>query len=278
MELYPRIKKWDKLKNKNRRIRRSIVILFALLVLFLIICLGATTISSSRTADPNNPPVPIISHPLDNSTFIYGDPILFDASNSTNDNLSESLSFTWRSNWDGYLGSNDKFVLTRSLLIGEHAITLYLTDGQYNISSSITINILEEDDPVEPEVPNELNDTDDDSLLDPWEIVHFGDLHTSDGTRDSDGDGYSDYQEYLYDTDPTDLDDRPPSSVVPAFHVSDDDDDDDDDNEPVTSSTSSYWWIILGGVAIVVIVFVIIFVIAALVITVIIIIKVMKKK
>ena len=40
-------------------------------------------------------------------------------------------------------------------------------------------------------------DTDDDGLLDAWEVTHFGDLTTADGTTDYDRDGYSDLQEYL---------------------------------------------------------------------------------
>ena len=40
-------------------------------------------------------------------------------------------------------------------------------------------------------------DTDDDGLFDSWEMTHFGDLTTADGTTDHDRDGYSDLQEYL---------------------------------------------------------------------------------
>ena len=38
---------------------------------------------------------------------------------------------------------------------------------------------------------------------DNWEIRYFGDL-SHDGTRDTDGDGQTDLQEYLAGTDPTD--------------------------------------------------------------------------
>jgi hypothetical protein len=40
-------------------------------------------------------------------------------------------------------------------------------------------------------------DTDDDGLFDAWEMTHFGNLTTADGTTDYDRDGYTDLQEYL---------------------------------------------------------------------------------
>ncbi len=47
-------------------------------------------------------------------------------------------------------------------------------------------------------------DTDGDNLADVWELLHFGDLATSDGGEyDFDGDGYSDFFEQLCDTQPT---------------------------------------------------------------------------
>jgi hypothetical protein len=45
-------------------------------------------------------------------------------------------------------------------------------------------------------------DTDGDGLPDAWELEHFGDLVTADGTSDYDGDGATDLQEYLAGTDP----------------------------------------------------------------------------
>jgi len=47
-------------------------------------------------------------------------------------------------------------------------------------------------------------DSDGDNLNDSWEMQYFGNLSTSDGTIDSDHDGYTDLQEYTNDTDPTD--------------------------------------------------------------------------
>ena len=44
-------------------------------------------------------------------------------------------------------------------------------------------------------------------------LERFGSLDASDGSRDSDQDGYSDRLEYLYDTDPLNADEIPPPGV-----------------------------------------------------------------
>jgi hypothetical protein len=47
-------------------------------------------------------------------------------------------------------------------------------------------------------------DTDGDGIADAWELQHFGNLTTANGSSDFDHDGVSDLREYLGDTDPKD--------------------------------------------------------------------------
>lgn len=54
-------------------------------------------------------------------------------------------------------------------------------------------------------------DFDEDNISDGWEIVHLGSITFSDGTTDSDGDGDSDYKEFLSGNDPVD--------PLDSFHV-----------------------------------------------------------
>ena len=48
-----------------------------------------------------------------------------------------------------------------------------------------------------------VTDTDNDGLADDWELRYFGSCSISDGTADHDGDGQTDFQEFLVGTDPT---------------------------------------------------------------------------
>jgi hypothetical protein len=73
-------------------------------------------------------------------------------------------------------------------------------------------------------------DSDNDGLLDAWEIDHFGDLsHTADG--DDDGDGTTNQAEYIAGTDPAD--------ATSVFHVL--------SAQPTTKSTVLLRWTAVSG-------------------------------
>ena len=165
----------------------------------------------------NDPPVPIISSPNNGDTFYQVDNIFFDASNSTDELPTGQLKFYWHSSWDGALGTGPKLWLNRSYHLGNHVIELFVSDGKYNVSVKVTITIVvapNPNGPVNPADPDPANDTDDDNMLDSWELRYFGDLATSDGTQDHDSDGYSDRLEYLYNVSPVDKDSKPPAGVA----------------------------------------------------------------
>ncbi|QHI70347.1 sialate O-acetylesterase [Tichowtungia aerotolerans] len=63
-------------------------------------------------------------------------------------------------------------------------------------------------------------DSDEDGLPDAWESERFGDLSTSDGTGDTDGDGVSDRDEYGAGTDPADASDYLNLSLSSSFSAS----------------------------------------------------------
>ncbi len=57
-------------------------------------------------------------------------------------------------------------------------------------------------------------DSDDDGMLDVWEMAYFGSLTASDGSGDSDNDGLSDLEEFQRDADPTTKTETPPAPVL----------------------------------------------------------------
>ncbi len=50
-----------------------------------------------------------------------------------------------------------------------------------------------------------VSDTDGDGMDDDWEISHWGNTTTADGSSDTDGDGFVDWKEFVADTDPTNI-------------------------------------------------------------------------
>jgi hypothetical protein len=84
---------------------------------------------------------------------------------------------------------------------GVYDITFKASDGALDISRRSRVTVLS------------LADTDGDGMEDAWEMEQFGHLD-NDGSGDADGDGISDYREYLLGTDPNREDNAPTVPVI----------------------------------------------------------------
>ena len=83
----------------------------------------------SFTTLPNTSPTASISSPMDGSTFLTTDIVIFGGSgNDTEDGLLTGASLTWTSSLDGPIGTGTSF--DTSLIAGTHTITLTVTDSQ----------------------------------------------------------------------------------------------------------------------------------------------------
>jgi hypothetical protein len=101
--------------------------------------------SVSITVIETFPPEIVISSPMDGETYVTTTRVEFDAT-GTSDPDSEILQFFWYSNIDGMLSERDSFLA--KLSVGTHTITLAVNDGNYNVTSAVTINVLDNRAPV----------------------------------------------------------------------------------------------------------------------------------
>ncbi len=84
---------------------------------------------------------------------------------------------------------------------GRYEITFTASDGGLKDSQRMVLTV------------KTIDDTDDDGMLDAWELEHFGTLDR-DGTGDFDGDGITDLDEFLNGTDPTAANQAPTIPVI----------------------------------------------------------------
>ncbi len=91
------------------------------------------------------PPDIVISSPMDGETYVTTTRVEFDASGTT-DPDSEILQFFWYSNIDGKLSERDSFLA--KLSVGRHTITLAVDDGNYNVTESVSIDVMDNRPPV----------------------------------------------------------------------------------------------------------------------------------
>lgn len=97
-----------------------------------------------KTRPVDEPPVPSISSPENGTTIIVGEPLVLDATGTTDDDVSgKGLVLTWFSNRSGYLLSGGRGSVY--LDVGVHNIILYADDGNpdHNISTGVTVTVLD---------------------------------------------------------------------------------------------------------------------------------------
>jgi hypothetical protein len=204
----------------------------------------------------NDPPVaPTILSPSDGDVFTVGDTIDFKGSCDDPDlyipDSTEVLSYTWTSNkvTEDDLGYGEEISID-TLEVGEHEITLTVKDKKNSESSAtikITIDIDKTTDTDKDGTPDYIDeDDDDDGLPDEWEEKYKLDPYDpTDAEKDSDGDGFSNLEEYQEDTDPR------RRSSTPASEISSGDDDDEEDDYTM--------YYILALIAVIVIVVLVVF-------------------
>lgn len=151
----------------------------------------------------NTQPVAVISSPegyvpnTDIGTYDITDLLTFDASESYDVDVDAgNLKFEWKEG-NRTLGTDMILENFRFEKLGFHTITLYVGDsghkGDERSVAELIINITQF-------VPSYENDMDGDGMVDGWEYDNLLDMYDdSDRNEDPDGDGYTNYQEYLGD-------------------------------------------------------------------------------
>jgi hypothetical protein len=160
--------------------------------------------SSEYQIRVNAPPNIKIASPINNSKHFVEDTIEFDARGTFDSDETDILSYFWVTTYTTalgqqtkeYIGNTDHF--QEDLLSGSNLITLYVNDGQYNISKEVFIFVY-----------NRFTDLDKDGLPDWWEEQYYGldPNDPGDARSDLDGDGVLNIDEYLDDTNPADPED-----------------------------------------------------------------------
>lgn len=155
----------------------------------------------------NDPPgTPTIVSPSDGDVFTVGDRIDFKGTCDDPDlhvpDTEEVLSYIWTSDAAiEDLGYGDELSLN-DLEVGEHQITLTVKDKRKEESSAsitITVEVDKMTDTDSDGIPDYTDEDDDnDGMPDEWEIKYkFDPLDEKDAVKDSDGDSYSNLDEYL---------------------------------------------------------------------------------
>ena len=168
----------------------------------------------------NSRPKVIITSPDPTVTYETSDMILFDAS-QTIDEDNDTLKYYWESDIMGELRRTASFKIP--LKYGSHEITLRVTDeGGHVVNVSFDLEVLPVDTDGDGLDDSEDSDDDDDGMPDYWEYIYGLNPLKNDAQNDKDGDGYTNKEEYNAGTDPSDKDSHPKglsSSMVSTIIV-----------------------------------------------------------
>jgi hypothetical protein len=168
----------------------------------------------------NTQPIAVITEPQDFDRFNFTEMITFDASDSFDVDVDEgNLKFEWFCHELNKTIGYDMVVDTvRFPAEGWYNVTLYVSDSVHRLdpitkedsrSSAKVLIYIEVWDPPYGE------DNDEDGMDDGWEYDNFLTLGFPDGDEDADQDGYTNYQEYVAQTNPWDKASHPDPDHIP---------------------------------------------------------------
>ena len=101
--------------------------------------------SVTITVVPTHPPEVVISAPAPDSQHVATSSVRF-GSEGTMDPDSDPLAYQWTSNIDGLLSVQPSFLA--NLSVGQHTITLAVTDGHYDVTEQVAVSVIENRPPT----------------------------------------------------------------------------------------------------------------------------------
>jgi hypothetical protein len=163
--------------------------------------LAGNPISTSRAFNIriNTYPVIVVTSPSSGDLIIEGDTIIFDASESY-DQDGDRLTISWFKSTTTKMESlGESGLVTAKLPPGEYTITVIAKDRVNNqVQKTFIIKVDKKEQSGTP--PDQ--DTDQDGMPDVWEIQFQTDPNVKDAQLDPDGDKFSNFQEYENSTHP----------------------------------------------------------------------------
>jgi len=151
------------------------------------------TFSTSQSYPPSIVKFPVIDFDNNTITITFNKPNMQNATVEANYSFSPSLNFITP-------GGSDDITNT----VGS-TYRLSMTSVPHNTVLTLTVSSIT-DSAGNPVTPSSIriNDNDNDDMADDWEVDNGLDPSVDDSSQDLDGDGYTNYQEYLCGTDPDD--------------------------------------------------------------------------